>query len=166
MACTPHNVFWNACYTHLALLPCFTRLIAYLCSLCFLYCLLLPIPVAVIVFVGYDDIALKVLEAAALHPVLGSEQVLWVGLDAWTGLLLHSVPIGTIGITPQVADTPVTSEYLDRWVALDPVLYPSLNGEGGSEGREVLASYSATVVDAILALAFTLQNTIDKRIGH
>mmetsp|Transcript_18994 Transcript_18994/g.31742 ORF Transcript_18994/g.31742 Transcript_18994/m.31742 type:complete len:992 (-) Transcript_18994:1956-4931(-) len=114
---------------------------------------------AAIVFVGYQDIALKVFEAAEEHPVLGSSQVLWVGIDAWTGLLLHdTVPLGVVGITPKVAHTPVTTDYLARWVALPPEEYPSLNGED----RETLATYSATLVDATVALGLTLQHAIDK----
>ena len=121
-------------------------------------------PAAVILFVGYQDIALKVFEAAALHPVLGSSQVLWVGVDAWTGLELQDttlLPKGTIGITPQVAYTPVTEQYLARWAALPAEEYPSLHEASGGS-REVLATYSSTLVDATLALGLALQHAIDQ----
>lgn len=122
---------------------------------------------AVILFVGYQDIALKVFGAAALHPVLSSSQVLWVGVDAWTGLELQDttlLPIGTIGITPQVAQTPVTEDYVRRWAALPPDEYPSLHQQGGGS-RQVLATYSSTLVDATVALGIALQHAVDKRLG-
>ena len=117
-----------------------------------------------IVFVGYQDIAIKIFEAAAEHPILGTSQVLWVGVDAWTGLLLlredgtSPLPLGTIGITPQVANTPTTVDYINRWSALPPDEYPNAD----EANRDVLAAYSPTLVDATIALGISLQSVIDE----
>lgn len=88
---------------------------------------------------------------------------MWVGVDAWTGSLLHDVvPLGVLGITPHVANTRVTADYVSRWEALPPREFPSISGKD----RHELAPYSASLVDAALALGLTLQRAIDQHLGR
>jgi hypothetical protein len=115
-----------------------------------------------ILLIMYQDQADAILAAAKSHPVLSSDKVVWIGVDAWTNVpeIGSEVPFGTIGIGPFVPTANITNKYMELWNASDPVRYPDTD-----EDRSDVAPYGLQTADAVFALAIALQKSLDDNTG-
>ena len=116
----------------------------------------------VILLVTYEDQVDSILAAARAHPVLSTDQVVWVGVDAWTGIknIRTPIPNGTVGLGPYQPSTGITKKFLTLWGAVDPEVYPDADDD-----RSNVAPYSLNIVDAVVALAKAFQRSLDDNTG-
>lgn len=108
--------------------------------------------------ITYQDEVALLLEAAKRHPVMGSDKVIYVGVDTWTdrSVLDEVVPHGTIGLTTYLAATNLTELYTNIWKELDSGEYEDADGN-----RDVLEPFSYNIADAVFSLALAFQKAIN-----
>ena len=111
-----------------------------------------------IVLVTTEEEAILLLEARLRHPVMSSDQYMWIGVDEWVGSSIVDAPRGTIGLVPQPLETAYSfgTDFMNLWAQLDPDQYPDEDGD-----RTTLSSYSGYAVDAVFGMALAHQAVID-----
>jgi hypothetical protein len=115
-----------------------------------------------IVLVVYQDEIPKIFSVASSHPILSSTQVTWIGVDAWMDVTLNTLlaPSGIIGLAPNHENGNMTTQYLDLWKSLDPLVYVDSNGD-----RDDVGTYSLQAADAMFALAFAYEYSLHDNTG-
>lgn len=103
-----------------------------------------------IVLVLYQDQIDKIFEAASTHPILSTNEVVWIGVDAWVDVTSNSnkIPAGTIGLSPNHYNGNITDKYYNVWKNLNSNQFPDSNNN-----RNDVATYSLQAADALFALA-------------
>jgi hypothetical protein len=115
-----------------------------------------------ILLVVYQDQIEPIFNAASNHPVLSSTEILWIGVDAWTDVAVHTpnLPSGTIGLAPNHFNGNITDRYLEVWKNLNPTEYPDSNGN-----RNDVSTYSLQAADAVFALANAYEISLHDNTG-
>eukprot|EP00602_Paraphysomonas_sp_CaronLab_P005348 CAMPEP_0185017998 /NCGR_PEP_ID=MMETSP1103-20130426/842_1 /TAXON_ID=36769 /ORGANISM="Paraphysomonas bandaiensis, Strain Caron Lab Isolate" /LENGTH=1593 /DNA_ID=CAMNT_0027547641 /DNA_START=63 /DNA_END=4844 /DNA_ORIENTATION=- len=115
-----------------------------------------------ILLVMYQDEVSNIFNAASTHPILGTDAVIWIGVDSWIDVELSDtiIPNGIIGLSPFEANNSQTIKYRSLWESLDPNEYIDTDGD-----RSTFAAYSLHIVDAVVALALAYQKTINDNTG-
>lgn len=115
-----------------------------------------------IVLVVYQDEIEKIFDVAATHPVLSSNEIIWIGVDAWVDAQINTpnLPSGTIGLAPNHLNGNITDRYLKVWKDLDPQRYPDSNSN-----RDDVATYSLQAADAVFALANAYEISLHDNTG-
>ena len=108
----------------------------------------------VTVLVMHEDELSKFMAAASEHPIYQEDGMVWVGIEAWTGVDGPWNRKGMIGLRPYTPSSNVTSAYLDLWSSLDPLKYQDSDGD-----RSSVSNYALYVADAVFALALAFQES-------